>query len=184
MTVEAKNGLRQRLRDETREMHSKTEAASPLMHLFRGKAWDEQIADRYKNNLIAQGNLIEFVTKNRDLWMEETPSLKALAGTLNSLRKDLNDAQHAFTLPEIENSKPVVIGVGYVLLGSSMGSQVILDKIGAGIPDNQRAFMQAMADVSVNFRAFCAELELIEESDHDKVIEGAGIAFNYLGSYS
>lgn len=176
--------LRNRLKLETAELHRRTEMRSALMPLFKGGVWSTDLDRAYQRNLMAQGKLIEFVLDQKSEWIQFTPSLEVLENCLGAVSLDLNgDGAVQNGLQPLENHTAEVIGVGYVMLGSSMGSKVILSKLGNIIPQNRQFFLKAMAEASVNFMAFCEELNHPEIAE-DASISGAKRAFQYLAEHS
>lgn len=170
--------LRERLKTETLDLHQAVERRSPLVALFRGQPWADDHGVAYRKSLSLQLDLIDALARHKEDWEQNVPSLSAVLQTRQALVRDLlqDDVEESTAF---ECSAAESIGLGYVMLGSSMGSQVILDKIGSGIPENQRHFLIAMAEASRAFFKFCEEVKAYE-TQADDVVRGARKAFEHL----
>lgn len=171
--------LRNRLKTDTLELHRRTEARSALVTLFKGGDWNNQIADAYAQNVNAQKSLVAYIMNRKSDWSELTPSLAGLSETLAAAEKDIFGRKMA-SIPKFEvTNKSAMIGVGYVMLGSSMGSKVIMDRLGKIIPEEYQHFLKSMANASKSFFSFCNELNN-KEIDSESAINGAKAAFIFL----
>jgi len=150
-----------------------------LVSLFRGGEWSDQVAKTYVQNVIAQQLLVEYIMSRKTDWLTLTPSLEGLSETLEAADKDIQSLKISST-PNFEVvNKSALVGVGYVMLGSSMGSKVILDRLGKTIPSEYQHFLKAMSNASLSFLSFCNELDN-NEIDTESAIEGAKAAFIFL----
>ena len=120
---------------------------------------------------------------HKDVWQQHAPSISSLSNTVPALVRDLGSPDFKFEETGLSLSAESCIGIGYVILGSSMGSQVILDKIGGRIPEHKQHFMKAMAEASVAFRQYCQEVESLTIPNQDEIVQGACDAFKYMAEF-
>jgi Heme oxygenase len=187
--TEKKKQFFQRIKDETSDLHRRTEG-SRLSVALMSETLDEKT---YGNYLFRMKEIVKYYEENiypqlknvvNDI--EERRKLHLINDDLSVLQTDLSP--RLFTLPPA-SSTAALLGYMYVLEGSSLGSAMIYKQVSRiiNITESRGSafFTSYGASLSSKWKSFLEMLSehALEETNAREIIRGARVAFQAIGDH-
>lgn len=179
--------LLETLKTQTRSQHSRLEQLNGLpatradyerlLERFLGfvEPWEKRLADR-----VAETDLLR-AGREKTSWLEED------LGKLGWDADEIASAPRCTDLPDA-NSRAALLGVCYVLEGSTLGGQIMArhahEVLGFEPGTGDRYFRSYGADVGPRWQAFRAELLLHSSPEADaEIVQAAQDTFEKLAAW-